>query len=142
MDAETKKLYETAIKGHDILFTADTVFPFTLFPDTINLDREKLTIVHRSFFRVAKITSVRVHDILGSEVDVGPFFGSVHVSSRYFVNDPQKQSVNFLWRSQAIKAHRLIQGFIIAAQKGIDTMKPPLDELIVLLDDLGKGASD
>lgn len=140
MDEGTEKLYDVAIKSHDILFSANSVFPFTLFPDTITIDREKVTIVHRLFFRVAKIVSVRIHDLLNVEADVGPFFGSIHLTSRYFLNNPE--SIHFLWRGEAARVQRLLQGYIIAQQEKIDCSKIEKNELCLLLDDLGRGASD
>lgn len=140
MDREVERLYKVAYSAHDILFTANTVFPFILFPDTITLDREKLTVVHRPFFRIAKIISVQIKDILTVEADIGPFFGSVHATSRYFVKNPL--TMNFLKRTDAIKIQRLLQGYIIATQKNIKTQDVPHEELLVLLDDLGKGSSD
>src|ERR1041385_3959022 len=38
-----EKLIELDEQTHDVLLEADSVFPFTLFPDTVTLDREKLT---------------------------------------------------------------------------------------------------
>lgn len=140
MDKGTEKLYDVAIKAHDILLSANTVFPFILFPDTITIDREKVTIVHRPFFRMAKIVSVRIHDLLNVEADVGPFFGTVHLTSRYFLNNPE--SINYLWRSDAAKVQRLLQGYIIAQHEKIDCSKIPKEELCILLDDLGRGSSD
>src|SRR5579884_1058578 len=40
-------LVELTEKSQDVLYEAETVWPFTLFPDTITLDREKLTIANR-----------------------------------------------------------------------------------------------
>ena len=140
MDQGTEKLYDVAIKAHDVLLEANTVFPFILFPDSIAIDREKVTVVRRPFFRTAKIVSVRIHDLLNVEADVGPFFGSVHLTSRYFLNNPE--SIHFLWRSEAARVQRLLQGYIIAQQEKVDCSNIPKDELIVLLDDLGRGASD
>jgi hypothetical protein len=127
-------------KAHDILCQADTVFPFTLFPDTITLDREKLTVATRSFFRVAKIVSVPVSSISSAEVDIGPFFGSLHMASKFFVQN--KYSVNFLWRKDAVDIQRMLQGFLIAHEKGIDISDVEKDDLRVLLHDLGQGVSD
>ncbi len=151
MEEEKDKLYTAAIKSRDVLFQANTVFPFILFPDTISLDREQLTIVHRPFFRMAKITAIRIKDILNAEVDVGPFFGSLKVATRYFagtdnqfagadtsekINTPP--TINFLWRHDATKLHSLLQGYIIASQKGIDCADVPKEELIMLLRELGQ----
>lgn len=136
-----EKLVDLTVKAHDTLFKADTVFPFTLFPDTITLDREKLTIANRIFFRVAKIVSVPIADLLNVEADVGPFFGSIHVTSRYFAATTPR-SVRFLSRANAVKLQRLLQGYIIAHERKIDCTEIDRDQLIILLNDLGQGASD
>lgn len=151
---ERDKLYDTAIKSHDILFKADTVFPFILFPDTITLDREKLTIIHRQFFRVAQITAVRIKDILNAELDVGPFFGSIRVVTRYY-SGPESQfagsdsderrrkppTIKFLWRHDAERLHSMLQGYIIATQKEIDCSDISKEELATLLNDLGQSTA-
>lgn len=132
-----KELADVTRGGHDVLFKADTVFPFTLFPDTVTLDREKISFATRFFFRVARITSVPVRDILSVEADIGPFFGSVHTASRYFITNPY--SVNFLKRSDAMKLQRLLQGYIIAHEREIDCSDIPKDKLLTLLNELGEG---
>ena len=134
---DRKQLLGIAMKAHDMLFTANTVFPLTLFPDTVTMDREKLTIAKRAFFRVAKITSVPIRDILSVEANVGPFFGSVHTSSRYFITNPY--TVNFLRRKDSLRLQRLLQGYIIAHEQDIDCVSIDKDRLIILLQDLGKG---
>lgn len=140
MEPNTEKLFDMAISAHDILFSSNTVFPFTLFPDTISLDREKVTIIHRYFFFTAKIAHIRIKDILSVDADVGPFFGSLHITSRYFVNTPQK--INFLPRSKALQLERQIQGYIIASQREIDCSTIPKDDLLMVLEDLGRGATE
>jgi len=135
-----EKLIELTEKAQDILFTADTVFPFTLFPDTITLDREKLTVVDRFFFRVAKVITVPISSMISADANVGPFFGSVHMTSKYFVDNAH--TVNFLWRHDAEEIHRLLQGFIIAQEKGLDVSDVDKDDLCVLLHDLGHGTNE
>lgn len=134
------KLIDLTQKAQDILFQADSVFPFILFPDTVTLDREKLTIANRLFFRVAKIISVPIPDILSVEADVGPFFGSVHLTSRYFFTNVR--SIKFLSRSNAVKLQRLLQGYIIANQRKVDCTSIGTKDLITLLNDLGQGSTD
>ncbi len=130
-------LETTVTKSHDILFKANTVFPFTLFPDTVTLDREKVTFATRLFFGVAKITSVPVRDILSVEADIGIFFGSVHTSSRYFITDPK--SIKYLWRKDAVELQRLLQGYVIVFEQDIECSHISKEELKDLLHDLGKG---
>jgi hypothetical protein len=135
-----EKLIDLTEKAQDILFTADTVFPFTLFPDTITLDREKLTVVERFFFRVAKVITVPITSMISADANVGPFFGSVHMTSKYFIDNTHV--VNFLWRHDAEEFHRLLQGFIIAQEKGLDVSGVEKEDLKVLLRDLGHGTNE
>ncbi len=134
------KLIDLTQKAQEVLFQADTVFPFMLFPDTVTLDREKLTIANRLFFRVAKITSVPIADVLSVEADVGPFFGSVHMTSRYFFTNAK--SVKFLSRGNAVKLQRLLQGYIIAHEREVDCTSIDTKDLVVLLNDLGQGSTN
>jgi hypothetical protein len=135
-----EKLIDVTEKAHDILFTADTIFPFTLFPDTITLDREKLTVIQRFFFRVAKVITVPVTSMISADANVGPFFGSVHMTSKYFIDNTHH--VNFLRRNDAEEFHRMLQGFIIANEKEIDVSEIDKEDLKILLHDLGHGTNE
>ncbi|MET0779625.1 MAG: hypothetical protein ABWY71_02200 [Candidatus Saccharimonadales bacterium] len=134
-----KELKKAVGNSHEILLSATTVFPFTLFPDIITLDREKLTISHRLFFRVAEVTSTRIEDILNVTADVGPFFGSIKITSRFF-DDSEPHAVNYLWRHDALRLKRVIQGYIISRQKGIDCSSFGPKQLADMLDKLGQAA--
>jgi hypothetical protein len=136
-----RELKKAVDSSHEILFRATTVFPFTLVPDTLTLDREKITVSNRFFFRIAEVVSIRIEDVLNVIADVGPFFGSVKISTRFF-DEREPHAVNYLWRSDALRFKRVVQGYIISRQKGIDstTFKPA--ELVEMLDKLGQGAPD
>jgi hypothetical protein len=142
---QAQQQLQQAIDGaHEVLFTASTVFPFTLFPDTVTLDRTKLTITHRSFFKVAEAASLRVEDILNVSANVGPFFGSIKVTTRFF--DPDKTEnklyvINYLKREDALRLKRIVQGYIIATRQKIDCSALSTHELAALLGQLGEGMS-
>ena len=135
-----ENLKELAEKSQDVLYEATTVFPFTLFPDTIKLDREKLTIANRFFLRTANITSVPVGEIMSAEAIVGPFFGSLHLTFRFFADNTK--DVNFLTHKDAVEMQRLIHGYIIAHRREIDVSEVSKEDLIKLLTELGSGTSD
>jgi hypothetical protein len=135
---EEKLIYATT-EAQDTLLAASTVFPFVLFKDTIQLDREKLTIIHRSFFRTSDTISVQIGDILSVKSNVGPFFGNITLSTKYFTNSIQ--NVSFLRRSDVIKFQRLIQGRLIAHERQIDCSDVESAQLVTLLSDLGEGAT-
>lgn len=132
-----EELVEAIGESSDVLVRAKTVFPLTLFPDSISLDRTKLTITHRDFFKAGEVLSIGIEDILNVTATVGPFFGSVKISTRFF--DPDKPyTVDHFTRADALKIKRIAQGYVIAKQKGVDCSALSNAELTKLLDELGK----
>jgi hypothetical protein len=137
---QLERLTNMSLESQEILLSATTVFPFILFPDTINIDRQKLTVVHRSFFRAAKIASVQIKDIRNIEANLGPLFGSLTLTSKHFLNNTQ--TINFLKRSEIIQIQRSIQGLMIAEREGVDTRGISKEQLMTLANTLGKGSSN
>lgn len=135
---EAENELKQAIQGSkEVLGSATTVFPFTFFPDTVTVDRTKVTVTHRSFLRVAEIVSIRIEDILNVAASVGPLFGSLHITARIFSPD-KPYEINFLWREDALRLKRIMQGYVIAMQKKIDVSPLDTKELTDMLDELGK----
>jgi len=132
-----EKLSDVVGTSHEILLNATTVFPLTLFPDTVTIDRTKLTITRRNFFATAEVVSIQIEDILNVTASVGPFFGSIQIHTRYF--DPHKPYVvDKLWRDDALKIDRIMQGYSIAIKENIDLSALDSKELTNKLDELGK----
>jgi hypothetical protein len=135
-DDSKLELAQTINNSHEVLHSARTVFPFTLFPDMITLDRAKLTITHKDFFWVGEDMSIRIEDILNVTADIGPFFGSLKVYTRFFSTE-KPYTVNFLYRRDALRIKRVLQGYIIALQKKLNLSTLPTQQLAHLLEDLG-----
>jgi len=140
MDKQTEELYEAAIKSNDILYKAVGIFPLALFPDTITVDREKVSIAQRFFYKVAQIHTIRIDDILSAESTLGPFFGSLKITSKFFVKDPKV--INYLSRRDTVCLQRLLHGYTIARKKEIDCSKIAVNELKTMLLELGKESTD
>ncbi|HEU5121982.1 MAG TPA: hypothetical protein VFT59_03980, partial [Candidatus Saccharimonadales bacterium] len=83
-------------RSQEVLVSARTVFPLTLFPHSIVLDRTKITITKRNFFWSSSVMSIRVDDILNVSCDVGPLFGSIIFASRV-MNSIDHFEVHYLW---------------------------------------------
>jgi hypothetical protein len=132
---ETKQELNEAIYGsNEVLLTAKTVF--SLFPDTIVLDRAKLTITKRKSIGSADIVSLRIEDILNITASVGPLFGQVTITSRVLGAEPL--IIPKLTRGDALRLKRIGQGYIMVLQREIDCNKIPTRELIGMLDKLGE----
>ena len=133
---ESKQELKDAIKGsNEVLATATTTL--TLFPDTLTVDRAKLTIAKRSFFRTAEIMSMRIEDILNVTTTVGPLFGNIKIISRV-MNRDQDATVGRFWRKDAQRLKRITQGYVIALQRNIDCSSLGTRELASMLDKLGQ----
>lgn len=133
---ESAKLKRLIRRSTDVLATATTVFPFDLFPDTVSIDRTKITIVKRSFFWSEHVMSIRIEDVLNVSTTVGPFFGSLTIASRVMSSEDHF-SINFFWRQDAIYLKHIIQGYVIARHNKIKTSHLPKEELISTLAELG-----
>ena len=131
----THKLAQLAAVTERTLFTAKAVFPFELFPDTLRIDRQKITVIHNDFLKMAHTTSIRLQDLGNVEAVLGPFFGTIILTSQYYRNNTQ--TINFLTRNDAIHAQRLLQGFMVAHNAQIDTTDISEEELIDLLNRIG-----
>lgn len=138
--AVAKQQLQEAIRGSsEILATASTTL--TLFPDTITIDRAKLTVTKRWFFSTASVMSIRIEDILNISANVGPFLGSLVITNRIF-NPEQPYTIGRLWRKDALRIKHILQGSIIALQRGIDCSAIPTQELKRMFDQLGEDDHD
>jgi hypothetical protein len=127
--------------SHDVLVRVQTVFPFTIFPTIISVDRTKITITERDFFRAGEVFSIRIEDVLNVTAHVGPILGSIKIATRFF-NPEKPYVVDKLKRADALKLKRIVQGYLTARQQNIDTSLLPTRELAAMLDELGKVARE
>jgi len=137
-DPETKEkdLRKLVARSHELLMSANTVFPISLFPDTVTVDRTKVTITRRDFFWSSDVLSIRIEDVLNVSASVGPLFGSLTLASRV-MSTIDHFRITHLWRNDAIRLKQLIQGYVIAQHNKIDTAHLSKKELIDTLVELG-----
>ncbi len=129
-------LETTIFRSNEVLASAKTVFPLTLFRDDIVVDRTKITITKRDFFFTSQVMSIRIEDVLNVKVALGPFFGSVTIVVRVLSSEDH-HTINFLWRKDAIHLKHIIQGYIIAQHNQIDISHQTKQELTQTLSRLG-----
>lgn len=124
-------------KSHQLLAGAQTVIlPVNLFPDSVTVDRTKVTITKRTFFWSSSVISIRIEDVLNVACSTGPIFGSLTISSRV-MNSTDHYQIDFFWRKDAIYLKQIIQGYVIAQHNMIDTSHLKRDELVKTLLELG-----
>lgn len=135
--ADLRKLVK---QSREVLASANTVFPLTLFPDSIFVDRTKVTITRRDFFWTSDTMSIRIEDVLNVSITVGPLFGSLTIASRV-MSTIDHFKIDHLWRNDAILLMHVIQGYVIARHSKVDTTNLKKDELVRTLIELGNDAN-
>lgn len=130
-ETSRQELRDAVNESNDILASATS---FSLFPDTIVLDRTQLTITKQAFLQLADVMSMRIEDVLNVTATTGPVFGSLSVFSRIVNIEPRH--INFLWRRDALRMKGIIQGYIVAVQREIDCSNMSTSELIKQLEQL------
>lgn len=138
---EEEDVKEEVGKSQELLISAKTVFPFTLFPDTVSIDRTNFTMTHRVFYRIASIITIKIEDIHNIKPNVGPVFGSLVVTTA-FVDPDSPYKVNFLQREDALRITRIVRGYKTALQEKIDTSGLEKKELVELLDRLARDGTE
>jgi hypothetical protein len=124
-------------KSHQLLASTQTVIlPMNLFPDSVTVDRTKVTITKRAFFWTSSVISIRIEDVLNVACSTGPIFGSLIVSSRV-MNSTDHYEIDYFWRKDAIYLKQLIQGYVIAQHNQIETSHLNRRDLVKTLVELG-----
>ncbi len=138
---EAKAIRKVVKQSHEILAAAKTVpLPVNLFPDSITVDRTKVTIQRRTFFWTSQVITMRIDDILAVTSNFGPLFGSLTVATR-IMNSTDHYEINYFWRKDAEYIKQLIQGYVIAQHNSIETKHLSRDELIDTLLELGRDST-
>ncbi len=123
-----EKLEKLQKKTDTSIFTVSSIFPFELFPDIIQVDREKISLIRNRFFLTRKVFPILLKDIKTVRFTTGPVFGTLQFEIEGYEANPQP--LKHLKRLDAIKAKRIIEGLIILKEKNIDTSKLSDQQLV------------
>lgn len=137
---KNKKLDKTLVAGlvrksNRILATISTHrFPFDLFPDTINVEEGRITVITRNFFFSSEVHSVDIKDISNVFINTVPFFAQLVIVSKTFTKNEIR--IKNLRKEEAVLARRIIEGLRIFENKQIDTSSYTKEDLIAKLEEL------
>lgn len=122
-------------KSNRILASITThKFPLDLFPDSINVEEGRVTVIVRNFFWSSQIYSVDIKNIANVLLNTAPFFAQLVIVSKTFAENEIR--VNSLWIKQAIYVRRLIEGLRVLESNQVDTSVYTKRELIGKLEAL------
>ena len=122
-------------KSNRILATISThKLPFDLFPDTLNIEEGRITVVTRNFFFSSQVHSVDIKDISNVFINMAPLFAQLVIVSKTFTKN--KIRIKGLRKDEATFARRIIEGLRLFENKQIDTSNYTKKELIAKLEEL------
>lgn len=132
---ETEKFNHMVDQCEVPLLKITTVFPFVFFPNDVIVDVNKVTIIFRNFFASEQVHSVLVKDISDVVVETNPIFAVLKIVDIGYTDNTI--DINYLKRSDAEKARRVIQGLVMIQRNGIDLSKVECDDLLQKVENLG-----
>jgi hypothetical protein len=122
-------------KSNRILLSISShAFPFDLFPDTINIEEGRITIITRTFFLSSRVHSVDIKDVSNIFVNIAPFFAQLVIISKTF--EENEVRIKNLRKDEAVFARRIIEGLRLFASKQIETSNYTVRELLAKLQEL------
>jgi hypothetical protein len=132
---EAKVVSGLVKKSNRILATISTHrFPIDLFPDTLNIEEGRITIITRNYFFSSQVHSVDIKDISNIFINMTPFFAQLVVVSKTFTENDIR--IGGLRRNEAIFARRIIEGLRTFKNNQIDTSVYTKKELVAKLKEL------
>lgn len=108
-------------------------FPFDLFPNTINIEEGRITIINRHFLS-SEVHSVDIKNISNIFINTTIFFSQLVIISKTFEENEIK--IRNLRPKEAVFARRIIEGLRIFENNQIDTSSYTKEELITKLEEL------
>src|SRR4030042_2482300 len=108
-------------------------FPFDLFPDTINVEEGRITIINRRLLS-SEVHSVDIKDIANIFINRTIFFAQLVIISKTFEDNEER--IRNLRPKEAVFVRRIVEGLRIFENKQIETSGYTEDELVAKLEEL------
>ena len=130
-----KQLEQLSDITKHIIYKAKTVFPFDLFPNTVILDINKLSINYHGLIRRDEFP-VLIEDVKNIQTYHGLFFSTLRVEiAGYETNPPD---LTMLWPEDANRIKRYVLALLEAKKRRIDLTVLDKKSLQNKLEELGK----
>lgn len=134
---ETQVVADLVKKSNRIIVSiCSHKFPIDLFPDTINVEEGRVTVIDRDFFFSSHVHSVDIKDISNIFINTTPFFAQLVIVSVTFTENEIR--IRNLRKEEAVFVRIIIEGLRIFEEKQIDTSVYTKEELIAKLQELSK----
>lgn len=125
---EDKQMMNDLIKkSNRCIISISSVFPWNMFPNTIGVEESRVTFTFRQFL-ASQSHSVDIKDISNVFIQSSPFFATLQVVSRTFVQNDI--TIGHLETKKAHHVQMIIEGLRTFIEHDIDTSHYEIKELI------------
>ena len=129
---------ELVRKSNRILVSISShAFPVDFFPNTINVEESRITIIKRSLF-ASEVSSIDIKNISNVFINTAIFFSQLVIISKTFEENEIK--IRNLRPREAVFVRRIIEGLRIFENSKIDTSNYSQAELVAKLQELSTTA--
>jgi hypothetical protein len=133
---ENKTVAKLVKKSNRILVGISShAFPFDIFPDSINVEEGRITIINRHFLS-SEVHSIDIRDISNIFINTSVFYSQLVFISRTFEDNEIR--IRNLRTKDAVFIRRIIEGLRIFENKQIDTSVYSKEQLIAKLEELSR----
>ncbi len=142
-EQENLQRFKTITERHEIeIMRAKSVWPFSLFTDTLVIDTTKVTIAHKQMFATEYVATIPLKDLADVNIQTVLFLGTVLIkympqSESPGMTKPVEVRIPNLTRENAVKAKNILKGALVAKAEEIDIAKLPPDEVVKVLEKFG-----
>ncbi len=135
-ESDEEKIQKLLQKGQQTLLQIQTFFPFDLFPDTLIVDTNKVSLINSEFFYSVQVHSIAINDIGDVIVETSLLFAKLKIIDK----SAKEESISmpYLKKGEALEARRIIEGLILANEQKIDLTKFSSQEITQKLEKIGK----
>lgn len=133
LESDRRSISDMVQNSNEILMSISTIFPFKLFPTTINIEATRVTIITRQLLS-SQVHSIDIKDISSVFIATSFIFASLTIISKTYA---QKEFViDNLRKKEAIMIRRIIEGLRMFEKKDINTTNFSREELLNKLAEL------
>lgn len=122
-------------KSNRCIISVSSLFPWTLFPNTIEVEESRVTFIFRQFL-ASQSHSVDIRDISNVFIESSPFFATLQIVSRTYVQNDI--TISHLDVKKAHRVHMIIEGLRTFIEHNIDTSNYEINELIAKIEEFHK----
>ncbi|MCL4397983.1 hypothetical protein M1403_03075 [Patescibacteria group bacterium] len=111
-----------------VILKVTSAWPWELSPDTLIIDEVKVTVTHHIFLSSGSTRQIKLADVANISMISGPIFASISMYEKGFGSDVSM--VKRLWRNDAVRARRILQGISVLTSEKVDFSQMTVDEII------------